>query len=98
MAFDDSTCKMDSGCEPCVDPAENGKEPCRPPFLSIPSHEIRHDINSDDMRRVHFDLPDTPQGRMEHVLRCDKKAYDSIKTRYPRFTPPGDKMIRGEKK
>lgn len=60
----------------------------RPPTLFIPPHRLRHDIDSEEMRRVHFDLPSTAQGRISHLQQCDMKAYNEIKDSFPGLTPP----------
>ena len=51
---------------------------------------MRHDILSDDVRRVHPDLPFTnARDRMSHQHTCDRDAYASIVATFPGFTPPG---------
>ncbi len=52
--------------------------------------EIRHDICSDDMRRVHPDLPSggTPKEREFHMIKCDLRAYSFVRERFPALTPP----------
>ena len=51
--------------------------------------DMRHDINSDDMRDVH---PDLPMGgavdRLAHLERCDMEAFESIRESFPEFLPP----------
>lgn len=77
----------------------------RPPnlhYVHVDDTGIRHDINSDDMRRVHPDLPKTCEGRLKHVRSCDERAYQTIRDQFPCFTPPGyglgrvrDEGVRG---
>lgn len=60
----------------------------RPPPVKVDDAGVRHDVLSDDVRRVHPDLPSTPAARNAHLARCDAKAYASIRARFPDFTPP----------
>jgi hypothetical protein len=55
---------------------------------------IRHDIRSDDMRRVHPDLPShgTPTERDFHLLKCDLRAYSTVRRRFPLLTPPSHRL------
>ena len=68
-----------------------------PPPLVLPDidAEIRHDVLSDDMRRVHPELAscDTARARLEHLRSCDLLAYDGVRTRFPEFVPP---CMRGD--
>lgn len=62
----------------------------RPPNVVVDDDVVRRDIDSDDMRRVHPDLPlDDPKKRMAHQQCCDLMAYRSIRNAFPGFTPPG---------
>lgn len=64
----------------------------RPPPVLIdpPDGSVRRDVSSDDVRRVHPDLPlhGTPEDRRSYLRRCDREAYDTIRLRHPGFTPP----------
>ena len=58
--------------------------------LSITVEEkFRTDLDSDDVRRVHPNLPETPFGRLQYLRACDWEAYESIRDKYPNFSPPG---------
>jgi hypothetical protein len=48
----------------------------RPPPVRVDDEEMRHDVRSEDMRRVHPDLPASPHGRLRHVAQCDAVAYE----------------------
>lgn len=58
------------------------------PVLNMDQAHYHHDIHSDDMRRVHPDLPLSPLLRLQHQQRCDARAYRAIRETFPRFTPP----------
>jgi hypothetical protein len=49
----------------------------------------RRDVDSDEMRRVHPDLPQTSSSdRLAHLHRCDDAAYEAVRDRFPLLTPP----------
>jgi len=58
------------------------------PCIKVDDNHFRHDIVSDDVKRVHPDLPDTPEKRLAHQHKCDVEAYDTIKKDFPLFLPP----------
>lgn len=60
----------------------------RPAPIVTDDEVVRRDIDSDDMRRVHPDLPSTTEGRLQHVIECDWNAYQSITATHPLFFPP----------
>ena len=49
---------------------------------------IRHDINSDDIRRTYPDLPRRVEDRNTFVSLCDHWAYQTISHTFPDFRPP----------
>lgn len=67
----------------------------RPPNVVVDDDVLRRDIDSDDMRRVHPDLPlDDPKKRLVHQQCCDLRAYGTIRHSLPDFTPPGGLAAR----
>ena len=56
--------------------------------LTVDDDTIRHDINSDDVRRVYPDLPSTPVERLGFLKDCDRQAYERIRNQYPLLRPP----------
>jgi hypothetical protein len=63
--------------------------PLRPPPLAVADEGIRRDVDSDDVRRVHPDLPpSSADARFSHLCACDERAYATIRDRLPHFTPP----------
>ena len=56
---------------------------------------VRHDIHSEDMRRVHPDLPSTVEGRQRHVARCDDAAYARERASLPPEPPHKKKGVSG---
>ena len=61
----------------------------RPPPVLVDDTDdapIRHDINSEDIRRTY---PDLPYGgdRNSFVTRCDHEAYRTIRHLFPEFRP-----------
>lgn len=64
----------------------------RPPALVVDEDaDVRRDVCSVDVRRVHPDLPldGTPEDRLAHQRACDARAYALIRARFPGFSPPG---------
>ena len=62
----------------------------RPPPVLVDDADdapIRHDINSDDVRRAYPDLPEGT-GRNSFVSLCDYRAYRAIFHAFPDFRPP----------
>ena len=60
-----------------------------PPLEHIDSDVIRSDLKSEDVRRVHPDLPvTTSTDRHRHLKECDMLAYDRIRDSYPDLLPP----------
>ena len=61
-----------------------------PPILIDDDHDhVRHDIHSDDMRRVHPCLPLTNnKARMQYFLARDALAYLGIHRDFPELMPP----------
>ena len=49
---------------------------------------MRTDVDSDDVRTVHPDLPDTPHARNEYLARRDDIAYGEVCQRFPQLLPP----------
>ena len=49
---------------------------------------LRRDVDSADVRAVYPDLPPSPRARNAYLHARDVRAYLSIKTRFPEFTPP----------
>jgi hypothetical protein len=64
-----------------------------PPLYVDDDAPIRHDVDSDDVRRVHPDLPSTAQGRLEHLRRCDDLAFASVCERFPELCPPAHRLV-----
>ena len=64
----------------------------RPPPVAVDDAAdapVRRDVNSDDVRRVHPDLPQNATARRAYLARCDAKAYeDSVLSQFPTFVPP----------
>lgn len=60
-------------------------------LVSVVPQGFRQDFVSDDMRRVHPDLPynGTAQDRANHLKACDAAAYATIRDSFPGFKPPG---------
>jgi hypothetical protein len=58
--------------------------------IEVNDEHFHQDILSDDVKRVHPDLPlnGTPEERREYQHRRDMDAYRTIKSSFPRFTPP----------
>ena len=70
----------------------------RPPPVTVDDrHPLRSDTDSDEMRRVHPDLPGDPRARLLHQERCDWAAYRRISERFPSLTPPGRPATEGPK-
>lgn len=59
--------------------------------IELDEDHFHHDILSDDVQRVHPELPSlgSAQQRYAHQHECDVRAYNTIKQRFPGFTPPG---------
>ena len=62
-----------------------------PLVVSVLPQGFRQDFVSDDMRRVHPDLPrnGTAQDRANYLKACDAAAYATIRYAFPGFKPPG---------
>lgn len=61
----------------------------RPAPIEV-GEKLRRDIQSEDVRRVHPDLPmGSSAERREHLRRCDERAYRAIEATFPAMTPPG---------
>lgn len=58
--------------------------------VEVNDEHFHQDILSDDVKRVHPDLPlnGTPEERREYQHRRDMDAYCTIKSSFPLFTPP----------
>ena len=72
----------------------------RPSPLLIPDEEeaaIRRDIDNDQVRQIFPRLPTTPNKRNAFFVECDRKAYESVKRRYPALTPPHTQQINVER-
>lgn len=62
--------------------------PPRPPTVHVGGERVRRDVDSEDVRRVHPDLPSTPAARLAHQAACDAAAYEQVRERFPALTPP----------
>jgi hypothetical protein len=68
----------------------------RPPNIQVNDEQVRHDINSDDIRRIFPDLPvheDFRIGakmRIQYLKEKDLDAYNTIRDNFPDFRPPGN--------
>jgi len=62
---------------PCVDTGDD-------------QEEVRCDVRSADMARVHPEVSALATGRerTEHLARCDAAAYAAIAHRFPELRPP----------
>ena len=63
----------------------------RPPPVVVDDADeapIRHDINSEDVRRTYPDLPRRTTERTLFVSMCDYQAYRTIRHLFPDFRPP----------
>ena len=58
--------------------------------VQVEDHSVRRDYISDDMRRVHPNLPvdGSSNDRAVYLTNCDNTAYLSICKQFPHFTPP----------
>jgi len=57
--------------------------------------KVRRDINSEEMRSVHPDLPTgVVVDRVTHLIRCDQEAYETIRDKFPGFVPPHRRVMR----
>lgn len=60
-----------------------------PPLEDVGADSVRSDLKSEDMLRVHPDLPsNTPAARHMHLKTCDMLAYRRIQGDYPDLLPP----------
>ena len=69
----------------------------RPPPLQVPDDEeddrLHTELDSEDMRSIHPELWNAyceggTNLRLHHLRVCDDAAYDTIRHRFPLFTPP----------
>ena len=49
---------------------------------------LRQDIDSDEARLAHPDLPDSPRARNRYLQARDRDAYATIRARVPGMVPP----------
>ena len=71
--------------------------PQNPPApIAVDDDVFRRDIDSDEMRSVHPDLPNSPKKRILHQHLCDLQAYERIRSKYPMLRPPWSKRVELE--
>ena len=60
------------------------------PYITVEEDApVRRDVDSDDVRRTHPELPCSYQERIRYLMSLDLEAYAEIKHQFPDFTPPG---------